>query len=327
MARPSQRPHAEQVRAVLEDGTAARSTIAASWRRCMTLYRLDPERAVPPPILPEAAMRERRERLGALVAAAQPVMERLLQATGGMGCCVLLTDRDGVPVERRGHGSDDRQFRDWGLWTGALWNEAHAGTNGIGTCLAERRALTVHRDQHFHTFHAGLSCTTVPVFDHAGELAGALDVSSCRADLTEQVSGLIAAATAEAARRIEERNFRHAFPRARIVLADETAPSGAAPGALLAIDADDLVVGATRAARLALGITAERLRRPLPAADLLDGGRDGAPEDDLGRAERAALQRALARAGGNVSATASALGLSRATLHRKLRRLGLRGRE
>jgi transcriptional regulator of acetoin/glycerol metabolism len=57
----------------------------------------------------------------------------------------------------------------------------------------------------------------------------------------------------------------------------------------------------------------------LPAGDLI-GGRG---EDDLGRSERAVLQRALARAGGNVSAAAAALGLSRATVHRKLKRLGL----
>ena len=45
--------------------------------------------------------------------------------------------------------------------------------------------------------------------------------------------------------------------------------------------------------------------------------------EDLDQAERAALQRALARGDGNVSAAAAALGISRATLHRKLNRLDL----
>ncbi|WP_312795243.1 helix-turn-helix domain-containing protein, partial [Tianweitania sp.] len=35
------------------------------------------------------------------------------------------------------------------------------------------------------------------------------------------------------------------------------------------------------------------------------------------------LQRALARAGGNVSAAAKLLGISRATMHRKLNKTGL----
>jgi DNA-binding NtrC family response regulator len=59
----------------------------------------------------------------------------------------------------------------------------------------------------------------------------------------------------------------------------------------------------------------------LPAADLLGGA--ASPARDLDQAERAAVQRALARSDGNVSAAAEALGISRATLHRKLRHLDL----
>lgn len=313
----AERAHAEQIRAALEGGMAARSAIAASWRRSMTLYGLDPETHRPPRSLSATELRLARERMEPLIRLAGPGLDRLFQMVGGIGCCVMLTDRDGIPLERRGLCGDDRQFREWGLWTGTVWSEEAEGTNGIGTCLAEQRPLTVHRDQHFHSRNAALSCTTVPIFDPEGQLAAALDVSSCRADLTEALTGLIATATAEAARRIEERQFRQAFPRARVVLADDRAA-----GALLAIDADDLVVGATRAARQALGLTAERLRRPLAAADLLGAE---APAADLLAAERGAVQRALARAGGNVSAAAEALGISRATLHRKLHRLGLRG--
>ena len=76
-----------------------------------------------------------------------------------------------------------------------------------------------------------------------------------------------------------------------------------------------------RAARLALGLTAERLARPLPVADLI-GGAPG----DLDTAERGVLQRALARSGGNASAAARSLGIGRATLYRKLERLGLQAR-
>lgn len=317
MAGRPERPHAEEVRAAVQGGAAARSAIAASWRRSMTLYGLDPETHSPPRTLTEAELRLARDRVEWLVRLAEADMDRLFKAVGGIGCCVLLTDRTGIPVERRGVAGDDSQFRAWGLWTGAVWSEESEGTNGIGTCLAEGRPLTIHRSQHFHTRNADLSCTTAPIFDHEGQLAAALDVSSCRSDRTEAVTGLIAAATVEAARRIEERAFRSAFPDARIVLADDRAT-----GAMLAVDMDDLVIGASRAARHSLGITSERLRRGLPASDVL-GDIQTAP--DLLQAERSAIQRALARAKGNVSHAAEALGISRATLHRKLHRLGLRG--
>jgi len=99
-------------------------------------------------------------------------------------------------------------------------------------------------------------------------------------------------------------------------------PTADGPGSgLLAVDADDLVIGATRSARLALGLAPERAFRPVPAADLL-GGHDAI--EHLGDVQRSVLQRALLRAEGNVSAAAKALGVSRATLHRKLKRFDLR---
>jgi transcriptional regulator of acetoin/glycerol metabolism len=146
----------------------------------------------------------------------------------------------------------------------------------------------------------------------------ALDISSCRADQTEGFVNLIAAAANDAATRIEAEYFRLAFPRARILVVP-VADKGAR--ALIAVDTDDLVVGATRAARQALGITEACLRKSLPAADLL--GTAGKGIESLAVAERGVLQRALARADGNVTAAAEALGMSRATFYRKLNRLDL----
>jgi transcriptional regulator of acetoin/glycerol metabolism len=223
-----------------------------------------------------------------------------------------------VPVDRRGAVGDDETFKSWGLWTGTVWSEEHEGTNGIGTCLVEQRALTIHRDQHYFSRNTLLSCTTAPIYDHEGRLAAALDVSSCRSDLTEGFVNLIAVAVTDAARRIEAENFRQAFPNARFLLAPET---NRGAGGLIAVDADDFVLGATRSARLALALSDDSLSKPVPASDLLFGS--AATALDLGQAERVVLQRALARTDGNVSAAASALGISRATLHRKLRRFEL----
>jgi transcriptional regulator of acetoin/glycerol metabolism len=225
-------------------------------------------------------------------------------------------------VDRRGAVADDATFDAWGLWTGAVWSEKFEGTNGIGTCIVEKRPVVIDRDQHFFTRNSGLFCTTAPIFNEHGDLAAALDVSSCRADLTEAFAHLIATAVADAARVIEAENFRRAFPNSRILL---TPQSERAINSLLAVDRDDLVVGATRAARRALGLGPTALAHPVPAADLIGEAR--AASDDVVMAERAALHRALVRSKGNVSRAARDLGISRATLHRKLKQLGLHRRD
>ena len=310
--------HADRILAAVASDAAARSALVASWRRSSNLYQLDPADCSPARYLTELELDQARQRIEPLVRAAQSSLDRLYLAVGGVGCCVLLADCDGVPVERRGAPVDDETFHSWGLWTGSVWNEESQGTNGIGTCLVERRALTIHRDQHFHTRNTGLSCTTAPIYDHRGDLVAALDVSSCRADLTEAFANLISITVIDAARRIESENFKAAFPKARILVAPI---SDKGSGALIAVDADDLVIGATRSARLALGITQRCLDNPMPAADLLGWTQSGSKV--LAEAERGVLQRALARTDGNVSAAAQALGISRATLHRKLNRLNL----
>lgn len=315
--------HPDKVRQALDDGAGpARSAVAASWRRSMTVHGLAPEEGGRARTVTAERLREARQAMEPLTLAAQPVLDRLFLAVGDTGCCVLLTDAHGIAVDRRGAPVDDQTFHLWGLWPGADWSEAAEGTNGIGTALAEHRPVTIHRDQHFHTRNTGLSCTTHPIHDHLGRLAGALDVSSARADATAMMLGLISNAVGDAARAIETQAFRQAFADARIVLASDASWDGAdRSAALLAVDRDDLVIGATRAARLALKITDARIAAHLPASDLL--GRLAGT--DLHDAERGAVRRALARSGGNVSAAARALGLSRATLHRKLNRLGLTG--
>jgi len=312
-------PHAAVVEAAIASGHAAKSAVVASWCRSQRLHHLNPEGKRTPVRLTEAELERACARAEPLLHAARPVMDRLYQAVGASGCCVLLAGDDGIPLARRGAAGDDSTFESWGLWTGAVWSEQHEGTNGIGTCLVEKRPLTIDRDQHFFTRNTLLSCTAAPIYDQDAKLAGVLDVSSCRADRTEGFADLITLAVTEGARRIEADIFRAAFPNARIVL---TPPLEAHGGGLLAIDADDLVIGATRSARLALGLAPDRTLRPVPAADLLGG--PGAALEQFDDVERSILQRALLRADGNVSAAAKALGVSRATLHRKLKRFEIK---
>jgi len=311
--------HVDRIQSAISSNGAAKSALIASWQRSARFHKLDPARRNPPERLTESEFRRARQEVEPLIQVAQPSLDRLYNSVGGAGCCVLLADRNGVPVERRGAPGDDATFFDWGLWPGAIWSEDSEGTNGIGTCLVEQRALTIHRDQHFYARNALLSCTTAPIYDHQGRLVAALDVSSCRPELIDNFVNLIATAVSDAAARIEAECFRLAYPDARILVVPVPDKMGKA---LIAVDQDDLVVGATRAACLALGISQACLqKKSLPAAEVMNVSRT--VTEDLAAAERGVLQRALARAEGNVTAAAEALGMSRATFYRKLRRLDL----
>jgi transcriptional regulator of acetoin/glycerol metabolism len=308
--------HADFIRSAAESmSSAAQSALAASWCRSLLYHHLDPETRSPPDRVEAVAVREARERLGSLLEIAAPTIDRLMNAVGRAGCCVLLTDSDGLIVERRGMAADDEVFAQWGLWTGAIWSEAKEGTNGIGTCLAEQRPVAILREQHFHTRNTDMGCVGAPIFDGHARLAGVLDVSLCRADLMGELAPLIGTVIADAARRIESEAFCAAFPHCRIVV---TPAHGCLGSALLAVDRYDLVVGATRTARQTLGLTDINLVRPL--VDILANSKQ---MSDLRAAERAELQRALARADGNMSAAARDLGIGRATLYRRLKRLQL----
>ncbi len=311
--------HAERVHSAIRGSGAARSALVASWQRSARLHGLKPQDSGRPQTITAQRLREVQEHVEPLTHLAQPVLDRLFQSVGGIGCCVLLADSQGVPVERRGAVADDDVFHQWGLWTGAVWSEACEGTNGIGTCIVEQRAVTIHRDQHFHARNSGLSCSVAPIHDHTGRLVAVLDVSSCRSDLTEGYAGLIFAAVNEAARKIETDYFRYHFQKARIVLAPVAEHNS---GALLAIDRDDMVIGASRSARLALGLSEDGLKDPVPAADFF--GVLTEKTTDMAEAERGVIIRALARSEGKISLAAKILGMSRATLHRKLNRLQIR---
>lgn len=316
--------HGQHIEKVIETVTsgkaAAQSRLAASWARSYQKHRLDPSGRSSGPDVDTNALRMRRDELGEMLRIVSPRLDDLFRLIGHCGCGVVLTDADGVILETRFASGETGAFEGWGLREGADWSEAGQGTNGIGTCLAEGRAVTIHRDQHYLVQNIGMSCMDAPVFGPDGRIVGALDVSSARADQTEGFNSLIAMSVAQVAGQIEGDLFRAAFGKERIVLANTPNGQEARSAALLAVDADDIVIGATREARRALELEREGPIKPRPVRDLLGTG-DGPA--GLQRAERAAVMRALTRANGNVSVAAAKLGIGRATLYRRMKRLGI----
>jgi transcriptional regulator of acetoin/glycerol metabolism len=79
------------------------------------LLGLDPARPQRPERMAQTELAAAQEKMAPLIHVAGPNLDRLSQAVGSVGRCILLGDADGVPLKRSGASVDDRVFADWGL--------------------------------------------------------------------------------------------------------------------------------------------------------------------------------------------------------------------
>jgi AraC-like DNA-binding protein len=250
--------HLNRVYALVRaNGAEPEGAVSASWKRSATNYKIDPASNEPPRILTTAELRDYRDRVEKLIATAREELDDLYRIVSRACYVVLLSDEHGVTIDHRGEHAEAPRFKYWGTWVGGVWSEETEGTNGIGTCIAECRPVTIHLAQHFRSRHIGLSCSVAPIFGIAGELIGTLDISSIDPNLSEHSHGLAEALVIETARAIQERYFREQFRRNWIVAAAE--PDATGRSVLLAVDKDHQIVGGDRNARVLLSRTGAAL--------------------------------------------------------------------
>jgi len=167
-------------RRFLNEGTLPEADIPLpilrSWKRSAELG-LDMEAKPDIDILPAQELREVLERNETLVRAARGELDELFSDAGSTGGMVILTDPQGVVLYSLGSGRFAGEAARVALRPGAAWSEGAAGTNAIGTALAERHAISVSGGEHFFDMHRILSCSAAPLFGPSGEIAGILDLT------------------------------------------------------------------------------------------------------------------------------------------------------
>ena len=233
-----------------------------SWRRCLRDFRVDPKSSSVPHLLTERELRISREPLHSFLVQAQEEIDRLYAIVRPQSYVVLLCNSDGVAIHHRGDESKDREFKQWGIWLGGVWSERVEGTNGIGTCIADRRPVLVHCADHFRSRHTRLSCAGAPIFDPQGGLLAVLDVSKVHQQSDDQPFPLLLHTVVVSARAIEERIFREHFQRCWILAAAPSDDLGSS--VLLAIDDQQSIVGADQAARKFFALSDKSLADGIP---------------------------------------------------------------
>src|SRR6202048_4093431 len=119
------------------------------WYACLREHRSEPSAPRQNAVLSSQSLKELQQRMGELLPVARAEMESLYEQIAGSGFAVILSDTQGVVLTSMTDPALQREFRQAGLSLGAIWDERHEGTNGIGTCLAEGGAGAGDREGEF----------------------------------------------------------------------------------------------------------------------------------------------------------------------------------
>jgi transcriptional regulator of acetoin/glycerol metabolism len=227
--------HAQAVRArgaaLPPDGLPG-GEILDSWVRCMRAG-LDCARPLAVPVVEGGDLRTRRERSEFVRRLAQAELETLAQQIAGSNFLLAFADREGVILDLYADNRFAMSGSSAGIVAGSCWDEAIAGTNGLGTALADGRSVAVTGLEHYFLSLGDVSCTAAPVRDASGEIAGVLDASSYFESRQRHTQALVQMA----ATHIENGLFVHQM-RAQLVLAVHPRPEflGTLSAGLLAFD-------------------------------------------------------------------------------------------
>src|SRR5580658_6181108 len=249
--------HASRILHVVQNGlqpAGIEPHVTRSWSRCLREYRIEPSSPRQSTVLSSQSLKELQQRMGELLPVARAEMESLYEQIAGSGFAVILSDTQGVVLTTITDPTLQPEFRKAGLSLGALWDERHEGTNGIGTCLAEGCPVTVHREEHFRGYNLSLSCSGAPILDPHGSIIAVLDASTANSSDSRLIQRHTMALVNMSAHLISRWNFLNEFSQSWI-LRFHSRPEfvGLLHEALIAIDGAGNVLAVNESALLQLG--------------------------------------------------------------------------
>ncbi len=255
--------HASRIIQVVESGlqpAGIEPLVTRSWHRCLREYGIEPSAPRQINVLSPPSVKQLQERLGQLLPVARAEMESLYEQIAGSGFAVILADIQGAVLSTITDPALQREFRHAGLSLGALWDERHEGTNGIGTCLAESGSVTVHREEHFRGYNLSLSCSAAPILDPHGGILAVLDASTANSSDSRLIQRHTMALVNMSAHLISRWNFLNDF-RHSWILRFHSRPEfvGLLHEALMAIDDNGNILAVNESALVQLGCSNRRL--------------------------------------------------------------------
>ncbi len=255
--------HASRIIRVVESGVqpaGIEALVTRSWHRCLREYGIEPTAPRSSAILNPQSVKEFQQRMGELLPIARAEMESLYEQIAGSSFAVILSDTRGTVLSTITDPTLQREFRQAGLSVGALWDERHEGTNGIGTCLAEGTPVTIHREEHFRGYNMSLSCSAAPILDPHGALIAVLDASTANSNDSRLIQRHTMALVNMSANLISRWNFMHEFSESWILRFHSRSEFvGLLHEALVAMDGSGRILAVNESALLQLGCAARNI--------------------------------------------------------------------
>ncbi|HCI79787.1 MAG TPA: hypothetical protein DHW02_08860 [Ktedonobacter sp.] len=177
---------AKQLRAIREDflttGTLAlhvpRSMILKSWQRCSAMQVNPSRRIAPLAVAHETQLSHLREKHELLRRASHAVLEYLTDFFADSGYVIVLSDANGNLLDVIGDTTICRRLARIDFIPGGDWSEGAAGTNAIGTALADGHVVQLLAAEHYCDGWQDLTCTASPIrHPFTGEIIGVLNVT------------------------------------------------------------------------------------------------------------------------------------------------------
>jgi two-component system sensor histidine kinase KdpD len=155
-------------------------------------------RFAPYAIAHDAQLHERWEANAQLLQAAHPVMHHLADLLADSGYVVVLTDATGCILTLLGDRHVRRRLARIDFIPGGSWSEAAAGTNAIGTALADGHMVQLMASEHYCAGWGDLTCTAAPIHHPVtGRIIGVLDVTGDYRLIRSHLTSVLATAALE----------------------------------------------------------------------------------------------------------------------------------
>ncbi|MGH2480387.1 MAG: hypothetical protein ACRDHW_12090, partial [Ktedonobacteraceae bacterium] len=183
---------------------APRPIILNSWRRCNVLQVNPARRYAPLAVARESQLQNIREANEVLVRATRSVMAHLTDFLAASGYVVVLSDARGRLLDVVGDATIRRRLARIDFVPGGDWSEAAAGTNAIGTALADGHGVQLMAAEHYCDGWQDLTCTAAPIrHPFTGEVIGILDVTGDYRLIRAFLTSTLAEATLDASQQVQ----------------------------------------------------------------------------------------------------------------------------